>query len=215
MSNHILVERIKEEMARSGLNARELAKRACVGDSFVYDVLSGKSRNPTTRKIAAIAEELGVSVPYLLDKNIHTRTFEHDYVAVPMLEFEPSYSEVPAISEKLGTKKFYFRKDWVNSSLKTSPSDLRVVKVLGDAMSPTLQHKDLVLIDLSKKNPSPSGLFAIAELLAITIKRVESVVSDGVPLIKLHSDNDNYSSYEQKIEDIHILGRVVWFSREI
>ena len=49
--NQALIERLRIAMERAQVNARELAETAEVGRSFVYDVLSGKSLNPTTHKL--------------------------------------------------------------------------------------------------------------------------------------------------------------------
>ena len=61
-----LAKRLKIEMDRKDLNARELAELAGLGSSLAYDILSGKSTNPTTKKLSAVAKVLGVSVLYLM-----------------------------------------------------------------------------------------------------------------------------------------------------
>ena len=119
------------------------------------------------------------------------------------------------MQEKKASKKFYFRKEWVKAELGVSPSDLRIIQVVGDSMEPTFCHKDTVLVDLSNKTPSPSGIFALIESLGVVIKRIECVMRDKTPVLKVHSDNPRYTSYEHSLDEANILGRIVWFSREI
>lgn len=58
-------------MLERGINARKLAIEANLGASFVYDLLSGKSVNPTFSRIKSIAAVLNVSPSYILsDDNI-------------------------------------------------------------------------------------------------------------------------------------------------
>src|SRR3954463_9843442 len=59
-------QRLKLEMKRRGITSAELAKRADVKTSFIYDIISGKSANPSTVKLARVAQGLGVSLSSLV-----------------------------------------------------------------------------------------------------------------------------------------------------
>src|SRR5690348_4227352 len=59
-------QRLKFEMKKRGVTSADLAKRADVKTSFIYDIISGKSANPSTVKLARVAENLGVSLTYLV-----------------------------------------------------------------------------------------------------------------------------------------------------
>lgn len=213
-ANRVLVERVKTEMHRSGLNARQLAKRANVGDSFIYDVLSGKSKNPTTRKIAAVANVLGVSVPYLLDENVQVPCQNTDYAAVPFIHLVSGDEGQAEVTTATQGKFLYFSHHWVEENFGVPACKLRILEVHGDSMEPTLCNKDLVLLDLTKTLPSPPGIFALYDGVGLVLKRVEYVVYGKEPRLSIHSDNLRYVPYECGIEDVQVLGRVVWFSRK-
>ena len=46
-----LQKRLRIRMDILGINAYDAAKRAGLGESFVRDILRGKSRNPTVEKL--------------------------------------------------------------------------------------------------------------------------------------------------------------------
>lgn len=71
MNDHLplsLATRIQERMSALGLNPFSTAKKAGLGQDFVRDILRGKARNPSSERLAKLAEALEVSVPYLLGK---------------------------------------------------------------------------------------------------------------------------------------------------
>jgi len=63
-----LVRNLKALMERRGLNAHELASRAGLNPTGVYDIISGKSRSPKVENVAKIAQALGVSAATLLQE---------------------------------------------------------------------------------------------------------------------------------------------------
>lgn len=211
--NALMVERIREQMKRTGISARELAEKADVGRSFIYDILSGKSSNPTTKKIAAVAGVLGVSVPYLLDKNADPENTVAEYIKVPLVI---NYTMVEGTLVEGKTDKYFcFQREFLERFNAVS-ADLRVLTVEGDSMEPTLCHNDMILVDLTKKLPSPAGVFALFDGIGITVKRVEFISgSVDSKIFHIHSDNPRYVSYAGKPEDMRIIGRVIWFSRPL
>ena len=66
-------QRLKLEMKKRNISSAQLAKRADVKISFIYDVISGKSANPSTVKLARVAEGLGVSLAELVGSGDATR----------------------------------------------------------------------------------------------------------------------------------------------
>jgi phage repressor protein C with HTH and peptisase S24 domain len=108
---------------------------------------------------------------------------------------------------------YYFRQSWIRDHLDARPDDLRLMYVRGDNMEPTLYHNDMVLIDTSRKNPSPPGIFVCFDGLGLTARRLE--LMPGEDRLRLISDNPQYSMFERDIADTVIIGRVVWFAREI
>lgn len=215
--NQLMIQRLKEEMKRMGINARELSGMAKVGKSFVYDILSGKSTNPTTHKITAVAKVLGVSVPYLTsgssnDNETHA-TASNDLFPVPLISITNITNLKKEHAEVIEKEKYFFKKEWIEKKLKTKPHNLRAFFLNSESMSPTLITDDMLLIDITKKTPNPPGIFVLLDDSGFSIKRLEYIRKDNHLKVLVASDNPKYASYECDESELNIVGKISWFSR--
>ena len=214
--NKPLASRIRAHMIRKGLNPKTLAERAKVGRSFVYDILNGKSTNPTSSKLTAVANELGVSMQYLLSGVHQVMSYRqrewNDVVEISSIEIESSTKGTMLISSDSERKPYYFRTDWVQKKLKTQPENLRAIFIRGDEMSPTLQAGDMILVNITEKMPNPPGVFVLFDGMGMVIKRLEMIAKEKVRVL---SDNGQYLPYERELNEVNIVGRVVWLGREL
>ena len=94
-------------------------------------------------------------------------------------------------------------------------ASLKLLSVSGDSMSPSLEDGDLVMIDMSRQTPSPPGIFILDDGVGLVAKRVDAIPNTSPPLLRLSSDNPSYSNYQRRIDEVHIIGRVVWFARNL
>lgn len=213
-----LGHRLRSEMKKRGISSVELARRADVKTSFLYDVISGKSANPSSIKLARVAESLGVSLTYLAGTSDSPHEGYHfsfppqqDYLSIPRLFVEDG--QVVAHVDPL--ENFQFRKDWIRKKLGVAPDALRVLTIHGDAMVPSLHHGDVLLLDSAQQHPSPPGIFVLFDGVGLVTKRLELLPHADQPKLRIICDNPHYSTYETNLSDAHIMGRLVWFSREI
>jgi phage repressor protein C with HTH and peptisase S24 domain len=215
-----LGSRLKTEMKKRSLNSAALAKLADVKTSFLYDVISGKSANPSTIKLARVAEALGIPLDTLVGGDASAQApsparAKEDYVTVPRISAEASAGGGTLVSKEFEQERYCFRRSWIKEQLNTSPANLRLLFVRGDSMEPTLCHNDIVLVDTSKKIPTPPGIFVLFDGLGLVAKRIEYVGDPDTMKIRIASDNPQYATYERSIEDTFIIGRIVWFAREM
>ena len=112
-------------------------------------------------------------------------------------------------------RAYHFRRSWIRGALKASPSQLRIMHVEGDSMAPTLRDGDTVLVDMARRAPNPPGIFVLDDGLGLVAKRLEHIPSSDPPAVRVISDNSFYSPYERTADEIHIIGRIRWFAREI
>ena len=124
-------------------------------------------------------------------------------------------NEKDNIFEEQEGDPYYFRKSWIYDRLNTKPENLRMVFVQGDSMEPTLCQGDMVLVDIEMKNPSPPGIFIIFDGMGLVVKRLEFIPNSNPASIRVLSDNSQYHPYASILQKTKIIGRVVWFSREI
>ncbi len=211
-------QRLKAEMKKRSLNAAELAKLSGVKTSFLYDVISGKSANPSTLKLARVAEALGIQLDVLAssDQPAPSRPLaKEEYAVVQRITVEASAGGGTLVSKEFEQERYFFRRSWIKEHLNTSPSDLRLLFIRGDSMEPTLCHNDIVLVDTTRKTPTPPGIFVLFDGFGLAAKRIEYVGDADRMNIRIASDNPQYATYERSIEETFIIGRIVWFAREM
>lgn len=219
---NLIGPRLKYEMAKRGISSARLAKDAGVKTSFIYDIISGKSANPSTVKLARVAESLGVSLTSLVDNgdpgnesSYAARLQTNEYVTIPRLTVDVSSGKPSVVSLHQDGEAFCFRKDWIRDRLGAAPSDLRLVQMRGDSMEPTFFNNELMLVDTTRKLPAPPGLFVVFDGFGLNIKRLEYVTGSRPARLRIIPDNAQYSIYERSVEETVVIGRIVWFSREV
>lgn len=208
-----MIERLREEMTRLGINARELSQRANLGQSFVYDLLSGKSSNPTTKKLSSIAEALGVGMPYLVygaNNNNTTYGKDESFIAIPMI-----LSNNPEDKNRHIYKNFLFHKDLLTENVSKRPESLRMVVIKENNLHPIICEGDTVLVDTSCKLPSKPGVFVIVSGESMVARHVEYTPDQNLTQVFVSKDTSKYSPHTCDVADIEVVGRVVWVSRNL
>lgn len=218
-SHNTVGQRLRMEMKKQGLAAAELGKRADVKSSFIYDVCSGKSANPSSIKLARVADALGVSLTYLAGTS-DSPTDGYQFSIPPQLQDYAQLKRLHVENGRVASREesfenARFRQDWLRKSLGAELADLRLFTVTGDNMQPTLAAGDLLIVDTSKKHPSPAGIFVLFDGIGLVAKRVEMIAQAGKTKLRVSCDNAHYATYESPIEETTIIGRVAWFSREL
>lgn len=216
-------QRLKHEMKKRGTTSTDLARRAEVTTSFIYDIISGKSANPSTVKLARVANKLGVSLAWLAGNSEHAtatspiplHTPHDEYVTIPRIMVDISPGGDNIVSLEHGGEPYYFSKAWIREHVRASPDDLRTLSVCGDSMEPTLYHNDQIIIDTTRKTPSPPGIFVLFDGLVLAAKRLEQFTHHDQSRLRISSDKPEYSVYERRVEEVSIIGRVVWFARKM
>ncbi|WP_343561775.1 XRE family transcriptional regulator [Kiloniella sp. b19] len=104
---------------------------------------------------------------------------------------------------------------FLRAELHVSPAQVRIIEVQGDSMEPTLRSGDRVMVDLSDKRPTPPGVFAIWDGFGLVVKRLEFIPNTEPATFRIKSDNPLHDSYERAIDEINIVGRVVWYGRRL
>jgi len=212
--SNVIGDRLRQELQRTGYNAVTLAKKCGLRSSFIYDILHGKSLHPSGIKLSLIADALGVTVDYLVGKKDapSPATQGEGYIAISSMLVDASMGKGRVITVEREGEPYFFRRSWIRERLQSDPANLRMLFVRDDSMEPTLCHNDMILVDVTRTSPTPPGIFVLFDGFGLVTKRVEHVSGS---LLRIFSDNPQYSAYERSPEEAHIVGRVVWFAREI
>ena len=89
---------------------------------------------------------------------------------------------------------------------------LRMISISGDPMLPLLEHDYTVMLDCGRTRSSQAGIFILDDGVA---KYIEINPSTTRLMLRISSENSSYTSYQRRIDGVHIIGRVVWFERRL
>lgn len=87
-----------------------------------------------------------------------------------------------------------------------APEYIKMLRVQGDSMIPTLNDGDWVLVDVSNNFISSDGLYLIRMSTGLAVKRLQA----GLSGIAIKSDNPSYSALSAEIGEVQIVGKVVY-----
>jgi phage repressor protein C with HTH and peptisase S24 domain len=146
----------------------------------------------------------GVDLEHKLDELIHIPK------VLPRLNHDGEiFEKSPNIQST-----YAFRHDWIRQ--KGDPSQMILMEVSGDFMSPEIKEGDTVLIDRYQTDIYVGKIYAVSIGKEITVRYVDR--SPGK--IILRSSNNSWNDIEVDIRDdfrepVNIIGRVVWWSRDV
>ena len=116
---------------------------------------------------------------------------------------------------EFGRPYFGFDERWLKSLTASSPSNLSIVRVQGDSMSPTLNAGDDILVDLADcESRLRDGIYVLRIDDALVVKRLALSPRGGRATIQ--SDNPAYPDWPDcNIDEMHCIGRVIWSGRKV
>ena len=108
-----------------------------------------------------------------------------------------------------------FDERWLRRLSRSKTSDLSVIKVQGDSMVPTLSDGDDILVDAGDRAEQlRDGIYVLRRDDTLLVKRIAS--SPAARRIIIKSDNSSYPSWPDcAIDEVDIIGRVVWVGRRL
>lgn len=139
----------------------------------------------------------------------------NDFVFIPKYDLCAAAGHGAAIGSEKPVFTMAFRKYWINNYLNASPKSLAVIKVKGDSMDGVLNDKDTILVDLEDNMPT-NGLYVLRMNGDLIVKQVQSMPNN---MIRVSSANPIYIAFEIDLgdlgEDVRVIGKVVWFGRQV
>ena len=153
---------------------------------------------------------------YKSDRQEPTSNLCENYCLIPLYDIQASAGNGSYIEHEQIKCHLAFRKDWITDN-GLQAKDLAALTVKGDSMGPTLQDKDLVLIDQAKKTITADAIYVLVDNSGLKIKRVQRLLTGDV-IIKSdnpHYDNETLTKAQQTQHPLTIAGQVVWYARQI
>lgn len=135
------------------------------------------------------------------------------YDWVPMVEARASAGGGSLETGERILGYYAFRRDWIAG--KGNIATMRLMRVTGESMRPTLEDEDVVLVDLSQRDILAGKIYAVRMDDEMVVKRLEKKPGKLVLL------SDNRALYEPleislaEYTNVEVLGRVIWMAREM
>lgn len=214
-----LYEKIKEGgLARTAQSFRKLGESELVqglrkaGESLRPLMETGRALRDAAEPFRKTAERIGERAT-LVGEQGWSLDEPGDYVQVPIVKGQLSAGGGRFVTEDSEEVIDYvaFRRDWLLSLGR--PKDFKIMAARGDSMEPVISDNDLILFDISRTDPRPGKIYAIAYDGHIYVKRL---FSEPGRLI-LRSENRVHSDIivdlrdESRADTVQVLGRIIWW----
>ncbi|MBI1495370.1 XRE family transcriptional regulator [Halocynthiibacter styelae] len=215
-------ERLREERIRLGMNQPDFAEVGGAKKHSQINYEKGKT-SPDGDYFAAISE-IGADVLYILTG---TKGSEPEYSGreslgvennLPYLTYLPEYdisaSAGPgaAVASEVIVRDIGFQEGFLHD-LGASPKHCSIIRASGDSMEPTIPDGSLLVVDHSQAYINGGGIYVLGVADDLLVKRARKRIDNTIDLI---SDNQIYppeTIAPDRMEDLRVVGRVVYFCR--
>lgn len=138
-----------------------------------------------------------------------------EFVFIPRYNLKAAAGHGAAVAGEKPMFSMSFRRYWIDNFLRIDPKDLSVLSVKGDSMEGVLNDKDVILVNHADTSPT-SGLYVLRVEGDLIVKRVQKLIGGR---LKILSANESYEPFEVDLNnpggDFAVVGRVVWFGRQL
>ncbi|MGC1271472.1 MAG: S24 family peptidase, partial [Croceibacterium sp.] len=128
-----------------------------------------------------------------------------DWVDIPRLPLEASAGPGAVGAQEVAFDAFRFSRKWLREQ-GLDAGQLSAIRVMGDSMDPLLRDGDEILVDRTPR-AFREGVHVLRLGDMLHVKRVQA----GAPgRLRLISANDAYDPVEVGLDEVDLVGRVVW-----
>jgi phage repressor protein C with HTH and peptisase S24 domain len=210
---------IREYLERTGESERALSERAGLNHKAVNQILNNKTTSNRGSTLTKLAAAMGVDPAQLLRgerRPVERREIVREAAGLVIREYDVGASagygaeppELDGHGETPILAEWSMPEDLVRAH--TTPGRrLALIRVEGNSMEPDYHPGERVLVDLSRRKPSPPGEFVIWDGMGLVLKRVELVPGTNASRIRLISINPGYTPYEVDLDEHTIVARVI------
>lgn len=211
-----MTSRLKEERKRLGLTQKSVIDKCEVTKQTVIRWESGAAI-PSDKMEKLV--EIGIDVLFLITGNKNKTSVccetqsdvisANDFTVIPVLDVHASAGNGLEVVSEETSESLVLQKNWLIKKKLYSPN-LVMIYAKGDSMAPTIYSGDELLIDKTPLIEYEDGLYVFRVGNDLLVKRIQKEMNGKVNII---SDNPSYKSYsyeKEALEEIHIVGKVVW-----
>ena len=104
-----------------------------------------------------------------------------------------------------------FPSHFMREEIRATENQVIILETDGDSMQPTIGSGERIIVHTGMRQPSPDGIFALRDTFGnIIAKRLQVLRKGDPPRVLVISDNKAHATEEVGLDEIHIVGRVLW-----
>jgi len=202
-----LIELAREHGSSMAALSRMLGRNASYLQQYVTKGSPRKLEEDDRRKLAQF---FGVSETELGASEEKSSDGAGEWVDLARLSVEASAGPGTVGAAEAAFDTFRFSRRWLREQ-GLEPTMLSAIRVSGDSMEPLLRDGDEILVDRSPQ-PFREGIHVLRMGEVLHVKRVQA----GPPgRVRLISANPAYEPVKVSLDEIDVIGRVVWKSGRV
>jgi hypothetical protein len=189
----------------SGLGAMHLG-----GDDTGPEALPGVSSAAGEAAAATYGRQ---SAPTMPAPDADLACHPDEFAFIPKVKAVPRMGPEGLETDGAVEGYYAFRQEWLRR--KGQISQMRLLRVAGDSMEPTLRDGDAVLIDQSQKDIIYGKIYVLGIDDGILVKRLDKRPGK---LVLISDNRQDYPPVEVELDEsanVRIVGRVIWMAREL
>lgn len=139
-----------------------------------------------------------------------------ELVYIREVDISLAMGEAAVVQDYPATQLVPFNLGFIRGVTRANTDDLLIMTGHGESMEPTLLRSDFLMIDTSAKMPVVSDqIWAFHYAGGGMIKRLRRIRDDGRDRYLITSDNPLVPDQLADIEDVHVIGKLVWVGRRM
>lgn len=119
-------------------------------------------------------------------------------------------------ADPVKSEAWHFPTQFMREEVRASNNQVIIFATDGDSMEPTIGSGERIVVHTGMRTPSPDGIFALRDTFGnIIAKRLQVLRKGDPPRVLIISDNKAHPTEEVGIDEIEIVGRVLWGLRRL
>lgn len=199
-------EKLAELARERGSSLAALSRMIGRNGTYLQQYISkGSPRKLEEEDRRKLARFFGVAEQELGASDAAGGSVTADWVEVPRLPLEASAGPGATGAQEMPFDAFRFSRKWLREQ-GLDAGQLSSIRVMGDSMDPLLRDGDEILVDRTPR-AFRDGVHVLRLGDMLHVKRVQA----GAPgRVRLISANEAYDPIEVGLDEVDLVGRVVW-----
>jgi transcriptional regulator with XRE-family HTH domain len=200
---------IKEKREEQRISQNELGKRVGLSQQQINRIEN--DGNIPLKHIPAFARVLNIPLTDLLPDSFKLIKFSpapsSDCITVDVLDARACCGDGVENFKENVIGLWQMPKTEFQTITFANPEAVKMLRVFGDSMEPTLKDGDWVLVDTSRNAVDSDGMFLIRMTSGLAVKRIQNTIGSD---IVIKSDNSKYDNITASASDVYVVGKVIY-----